>query len=246
MIYFKENVWKELMFYTKKRAPKEISLLGNAKPIEGGFLVEKLVVVENESDQANTTMSPVAVAEAFSRPRIPNCWIHSHGNGKVFWSATDEKTIEQLKGGKFFISVVVNSKEEAKGTIWISLYGKNIRMEDEVSVLTEIPEEWEKNLKKFKDKKVQEYQAGKYYGHDYGYQSWADDFYWDEEDVTMGFITNLEIKERNYLDGKITKKDLYNFLQKNRQSLEYYYGVKPAEYLQAVENCKTQNTKENK
>ena len=50
-------------------------------------------------------------------PAIWNIWWHSHCDMGVFWSATDDKTIEEHTSQSYLISLVVNKKMEMKARL---------------------------------------------------------------------------------------------------------------------------------
>ena len=121
----KLTVWldakaKEQLDLWVEMAKGEISGLGLVEEIWNGpnlqgFLIKGLFLPFQANSAAQTSIEPENVAkvmlevEAQGHPaQNLKFWFHSHGTMEVFWSGTDQATIERFKPKDFFISTVVN------------------------------------------------------------------------------------------------------------------------------------------
>lgn len=108
-------------------ASGEMSCLGMADAVDGGFLVAKVFLLHQTCGQAETEMDQAAVArllaeldasgEDVSRLRF---WQHSHGSIQTFFSSQDEATIRSLSNQDWTLSLVVNKagSQQARLDIW--------------------------------------------------------------------------------------------------------------------------------
>lgn len=113
------------MKYFVDKAPGEISGLCKSFINENGDVyVTDCVIFEQVSSAAHTELSEQAMAKflvelvrANDDPQNWNIWWHSHANMDVFWSATDNKTIEDTKNQSYLISIVTNKAGKYKARI---------------------------------------------------------------------------------------------------------------------------------
>jgi len=112
---------KEQMDCWVEMAQGEVSGLGLVEEIRDGnlqgFLVTGLFLPFQTNSDAQTSIEPEAVAKlmleaeaAGHDPKNLKFWFHSHGSMEVFWSGTDQATIQRFKPEDYFISTVVNRK----------------------------------------------------------------------------------------------------------------------------------------
>jgi hypothetical protein len=95
---------------------QEISGLGIVERLEDGDLHIKEVHLLNQEVTGGTTdLDEEAVFEflgAAEKPEEIKLWWHSHVNMGVFWSGTDDATIQRFGGSGWFLSIVGNKKGE--------------------------------------------------------------------------------------------------------------------------------------
>jgi hypothetical protein len=124
-LIFPEKVWKRLMAYADI-APGEISGLGKVERHDNGvdLVVTDIFLFEQNSGTASTDLNADAInqfiyslIEAGENPGLLKLWFHSHGNIDVFWSPTDDATIQGFSGTDYMVSIVVNKYSERKARL---------------------------------------------------------------------------------------------------------------------------------
>lgn len=111
------KVWAMLSAYCAS-APGEVSGFGRIEfNEEEDALVTEVVLIEQEGNQGSTLMQEEEINKFLyylvKRQQDPaewNLWWHTHADGSVFWSPTDEENIQNIQnmfGGKLF-SIVLN------------------------------------------------------------------------------------------------------------------------------------------
>jgi len=147
-----------------KKAKGEVSGLGLIDIDEDGdIFVTDVYLLEQKSSSGNTDLDQEAVGNLMTELRKEGIsmsklrfWWHSHGNGGVFWSGTDDKTIDILGKGGFMVSMVTNKKREKKFRIGMQKPLK-LDLDDVGWSLAYFPdEEFEKECEKEFDEKVKE------------------------------------------------------------------------------------------
>ncbi len=118
---FVRNILLEMCQHTNLEwsAWGETSTERNNKGQITSILVFDIHVVKQECGPCSTIMDDNEVLELYSEMERTspgssanlNCWIHSHANMDVFWSGTDDSTIDDLVDG-YLLSIVVNKKGE--------------------------------------------------------------------------------------------------------------------------------------
>lgn len=98
--------------------PFEVSGLGIVEPCGEDLLVADLFLLRQRASNADTELDSQAVldhlircfetAEDLSKLRV---WWHSHADGNIHWSETDEETIETMQIDRL-ISIVGNKRHE--------------------------------------------------------------------------------------------------------------------------------------
>lgn len=115
-IFISEEVKKRIQLYTNL-ATGEISWIGDISFSNNQIRVSDVYLIEQDTSDDKTKLREKAYAQFvmdyFSRGKDPanlKLWIHSHGDGLVFWSSDDEATIETHNRADFFVSIVVNKR----------------------------------------------------------------------------------------------------------------------------------------
>lgn len=98
--------------------PSELAGLGTVGYLEGDLFVTSISLVRQRASDADTELDSEAVADHLlhilhqggdlSAVRL---WWHSHAEGQIFWSKTDEATIESLRIDPL-LSIVGNKRHE--------------------------------------------------------------------------------------------------------------------------------------
>jgi hypothetical protein len=98
--------------------PFEVSGLGTVTPFGEDLLVTEIFLMRQRASSTDTELDSQAVAEhllhALQQGRdltALRVWWHSHGEGEVYWSNTDEQTIESLHIDQL-VSIVGNKRHQ--------------------------------------------------------------------------------------------------------------------------------------
>lgn len=90
------------------------------------FVINEVYLIDQEAGGSDTEMDDQAIAKFMEElieqghDQMPQGWWHSHVNMSVFWSSTDENTINNdFVNDTFTVSLVVNKKRDMKATIMI-------------------------------------------------------------------------------------------------------------------------------
>ena len=110
----------------------EISGLGEVVdyPTMGLVFVKDLHVLKQECSFGTTEIDEEAAAKFYTQLEIEQfnlikCWWHSHGNGGVFWSSTDNDHIETLSNGSsWYLSIVSNTRGQHRARLDFGGLGK--------------------------------------------------------------------------------------------------------------------------
>ena len=91
---------------------------------EKNVVVTDFMIFNQEVTGASTVIDDASQAKFLNElmkagddPSVWNIWWHSHANMGVFWSATDDKTIEQHTSQSYLISLVTNKAGEMKARL---------------------------------------------------------------------------------------------------------------------------------
>jgi hypothetical protein len=152
------------MHWVKKASPDEVSGLGKVVIDDDGlFTISKAILLPQENSGGSTDIEAEDMSRAMFKmkddPGSLNFWWHSHGNMGVFWSATDDATIDALAKNGWFISTVFNAKSESLTCFYqgsksgsVELCLDNLRLNLVAHFPTELTGAWdseyEKNVKK--------------------------------------------------------------------------------------------------
>jgi hypothetical protein len=95
----------------------EVSAIGTVDVIEDEVTILRVTdffLLKQTCSDVETELDQTALANLFSEvdPNKLRCWVHSHGDTSVFWSGTDDETIEGLSNGEWMLSLVVNKYQE--------------------------------------------------------------------------------------------------------------------------------------
>ena len=125
--YFKvsteEATYKRIMDITMA-TKGEWSCFGVVKKDGNNFLISDIVIPKQDNSAGQTTMDIDDLCDMASDMALRgqdtsewHCWIHSHGDFNVFYSSTDNKTIDGFmkffsQENSYLISIVVNHAGE--------------------------------------------------------------------------------------------------------------------------------------
>jgi hypothetical protein len=123
-IVMPQSVYDKVMWWVN-HAEGEVSGMGTVTIDEetGEFRIDDAVLLNQSCTAATTELDADAVGKAeFAFKDHTGSgmrwWWHSHVNMGVFWSGTDETTIEELGEHGWFLATVFNKKEETKSCIY--------------------------------------------------------------------------------------------------------------------------------
>ena len=98
--------------------PFEVGGLGTVKPFGEDLVVDDISLIRQRASDADTELDSEAVADHLLRIlqeagdlSAVRLWWHSHAEGQIFWSHTDEETIENLRIDSL-LSIVGNKRHE--------------------------------------------------------------------------------------------------------------------------------------
>lgn len=115
-------VLQKILFWVRKADDKEVSGMGKVILMPHGPHVVDAILVEQENSVGSTVMNALALSKAMFQtkdaPGTLQFWWHSHGRGSVFWSGTDQNTMEQLGGQGWILSSVFNVRGEMKTAVF--------------------------------------------------------------------------------------------------------------------------------
>ena len=109
------DAYRKLWLYVQL-AEGEVGGLGSVElePDGSGFVMTDSFLIEQRATDVDTEIEPAAASQflldfvaADKDPAVLRVWWHSHAREGVFWSADDERTIDQF-GGEWLVSVVGN------------------------------------------------------------------------------------------------------------------------------------------
>ena len=87
------------------------------------FTIDEVLLLQQKCSAATTELEAGAVAQAEYAMRDHEgagmrWWWHSHVNMNVFWSGTDEATIQELGEAGWFLATVFNKREETRSCLY--------------------------------------------------------------------------------------------------------------------------------
>ncbi len=116
-IFIRPQAYRRLTLYITL-CPFEVAGLGTVEPLGADLLVSEVFLLRQRASGTDAELDPQAVADHLlhtlrnggnvSRLRL---WWHSHAHGSLYWSETDEETIEGLSIDHL-VSIVGNRTPE--------------------------------------------------------------------------------------------------------------------------------------
>lgn len=115
-LYINFKPYAKMVFWTQK-AVGEVSALGRAVSVDGGYLVKDVCLFRQKCSAGYTIFNDEAVAEFLTDLAMKMApieeyrfWFHSHANGGCFWSPVDEANILRYSQKQDYISLVMNKQ----------------------------------------------------------------------------------------------------------------------------------------
>ena len=125
VIWITQKAYNKMFQYVMS-TDNEVSWLGVVEELQNtGVTITDVYLLEQTCGPASTELDPLSVSKLLielskqGKEKSLLCWWHSHANMDAFWSGTDNRTIEGLKSGSYFISMVVNKRFDIKARIEI-------------------------------------------------------------------------------------------------------------------------------
>jgi len=118
-VVLSQLAWSKIHEWVKI-APGEISGLGSVtRESEDVFYVDDVYLLEQECDASETELKEEPLAKFLSEWDASGkdvadlrFWWHSHANMAAFWSGQDDRCVENCKNSAFWVSMVINKKNE--------------------------------------------------------------------------------------------------------------------------------------
>ena len=146
------STWDKIIAYAQSAYDQFKSEIGGMaiayRPLEDSdeFIVDEPVILKQVISSGNCVLDKEALAEYYvntakkhkDKLDLSFLWWHSHHTMKAFWSGTDLTAIQEMAGGNYSFSLVVNLKEEYKFrvNIWNPI---QIHQDVEINILKEVP-----------------------------------------------------------------------------------------------------------
>jgi len=166
------QLYQKLFFYATN-ITKEISGLGMVERVDNELRITDLFIVKQEVTTGNTTLDnkdlaqkTIDIINAGGDPTKMKLWWHSHANGTVFWSGTDDTCCDSYNNDQWLLSIVVNWKKEVLcrldiyNPIRITLDHLPVMIKEPTTSLSALEEECKVEMKE----KVKEASTAFYYG----------------------------------------------------------------------------------
>lgn len=113
------SAFELMMSLIRQHAPKEISGLGEVELIDSNQLViTKIHYFGGDHTRGHTEITSqlgdwlYKLAQDGGDPAKIHLWWHSHADMQVFWSPTDQNTMDRHVADRYLISVVGNTRSE--------------------------------------------------------------------------------------------------------------------------------------
>jgi len=98
--------------------PSEVGGLGTVESHQGNLFVTSISLIRQRASDVDTELDPEAIADHLlhilkqaGNLSAVRLWWHSHAEGQIFWSKTDEETIQSLRIDPL-LSIVGNKRRE--------------------------------------------------------------------------------------------------------------------------------------
>ncbi|MCL4558123.1 MAG: hypothetical protein M1491_05765 [Deltaproteobacteria bacterium] len=125
VIWITQKAYNKMFQYVVSTG-NEVSGLGVVEEMQGmGVTITDVYLLDQICGPASTELDPLSVSKLLielskqGKETRLLLWWHSHVNMEAFWSSTDKRTIQGLKSGSFFISMVVNKRFDIQARIEI-------------------------------------------------------------------------------------------------------------------------------
>lgn len=158
-VIFPLNLYQKMFLYAAN-ITKEISGLGMVERVDGDLRITDIFILEQEVTSGNTTLNnkdlakkTIDIINAGGDPSKMKLWWHSHTNGGMFWSTTDDRCCEAYDNDQWLLSIVINCKKELRcrldvyNPIRITLDYMPVVVEEPVSNLSELEEQCKTEMK---------------------------------------------------------------------------------------------------
>lgn len=142
------EIWQQMRGYCLASHPNEVTGIGTISLIDGNLIVDQIFIPQQvanpgycESDKGalNEIIFNVVKDNPARAGKLRFRW-HSHAGGSVFWSATDEKDIDDWQG-PWVANLVMNIHDDyiARLDVYEGIRLRNIPLD--VKIMSPIPNE---------------------------------------------------------------------------------------------------------
>ena len=116
-IFIAAQAFERLKLYIQL-CPSEVGGLGMVESHQGDLFVTSISLIRQRASDVDTELDPEAIADHLLRIlqeagdlSAVRVWWHSHAEGQIFWSKTDEETIQSFRIDPL-LSIVGNKRRE--------------------------------------------------------------------------------------------------------------------------------------
>lgn len=199
------------MFLYATNITKEISGLGMVERLGNELHITDLFIIEQEVTSGNTTLNnkdlakkTIEIINAGGDPSKMKLWWHSHTNGGMFWSVTDDKCCDAYNNDQWLLSMVINYRKEIRcrldiyNPVRITLDCMPVVIEEPVTYLSELEEECKTEMRE----KVKEASTSFYYGNNVAQEEKGEwkcpvcDFIDKDSQVAVGHMIRIHNYDR--------------------------------------------------
>jgi hypothetical protein len=211
-LVLRPEVDEQIRIYTDL-ASGEFSALGLVEQTHDGFVVTDIFLLEQVCTPGSTELDPISIGNLMQQlteegkdTGALTFWVHSHGSSGVFWSATDNRCIDDFRFSSYSISLVVNkagdrlARFDLFNPVRITVDDLPVEVRSETTGLLEFCRE------EFLGK-VDEQHSPMLYGAPSGQRFLRDDLllpHWSDEDFDdPGPFTEVAELEEQYMEGDL-------------------------------------------
>lgn len=140
------EIWQQIQGYVRAAKPNEVTGFGTIKQIGNDFVVDEVFIPEQKCSAVYCETAPGAINDIIfnliedNPARAGNLrfrW-HSHVDGPVYWSATDEGDIATWDA-PWVVNLVTNTKEEKRARL--DVFTDEIKLREiELEVYIQMPQ----------------------------------------------------------------------------------------------------------
>lgn len=116
-VFIAGQAFERLKLYIQL-CPSEVGGLGMVESRQGNLFVTSISLIRQRASDVDTELDPEAIADHLLRIlreagdlSAVRAWWHSHAEGEIFWSKTDEETIQRLRIDPL-LSIIGNKRRE--------------------------------------------------------------------------------------------------------------------------------------